>query len=84
MLKIEKRLWWYANDGSWGVDEVEGLSYESNPGSWYLPQFGVTVQEGYQLFPTKEQALLELIRLASIATRKMNAFIARLKEELND
>lgn len=79
--KREQREWWAYCDGK--VARTIGYSCgPENPQSWWCPDFGSTLNEGFQLFNREDEALRLAIRDLSKTILDLTSLRARHQQRL--
>lgn len=75
----ESRQWWAVNDDSNRVHLVVGWSCAPNtPGIWWVPELGCSMEEGYHLYATEQEAKAKLIAELEEKRNKIEARLAEL------
>lgn len=74
----EKREWWAIDTDGERVVKVTGLSCApNNPGYWWVPELGSSMNENYHLFTTEAAALDKYISdLERLATETQERIVA--------
>jgi hypothetical protein len=79
----EKREWWALFDGK--VMRVTGYSCApNNPGAWWCPEMGYTLNEGFQLFTREDEALRLAISFLTTSILDAEGTRARYRQRLAD
>lgn len=77
----ESRRWWAVDSDTGRVTEATGWSCApNNPGTWWVPELGYSMSEGYSLFATKAEATARLRRELRDQISKAEERLARITD----
>lgn len=81
MSERESRKFWSITE--FGVKHVTGYSCApANPDSWWCPEVGYSLVEGYSLFETERQALNKALSDVSLKIARLEAIRSELTDRL--